>query len=92
MWVLAFSGTPLVIEPSLGQLSGDAGLLPIRPFDPYIGLIEAFAESLDDPRDPDRTEHIFLEMVRSRGDDREGRRSSSQDLSSKPFSTPRSVP
>jgi hypothetical protein len=25
---LAFFGTPLVIEPSLGQLSGDAGLPP----------------------------------------------------------------
>ncbi|HEY7329587.1 MAG TPA: hypothetical protein VH592_18255 [Gemmataceae bacterium] len=31
---LAFFGTPLEIEPSQGQLSGDAGLLPIRPFDP----------------------------------------------------------
>ncbi len=30
---LAFFGTPLVIEPSPGQLSGDAGLLPIRQFD-----------------------------------------------------------
>jgi hypothetical protein len=30
---LAFFGTPLVIEPSPGQLSGDAGLLPIRQFE-----------------------------------------------------------
>jgi hypothetical protein len=29
---LTFFGTPLVIEPSPGQLSGDAGLVPIRPF------------------------------------------------------------
>jgi hypothetical protein len=28
--VLNFFGTPLVIEPSQGQLSSDAGLLPIR--------------------------------------------------------------
>ncbi len=35
---LAFFGTPLVIEPSPGQLSGDAGLLPIRPFDQRMGL------------------------------------------------------
>jgi hypothetical protein len=30
---LTFFGTPLVIEPSPGQLSGDAGLPPLRPFD-----------------------------------------------------------
>jgi hypothetical protein len=34
---LAFLATPLVIEPSPGQLSSDAGLLPIRPFDQHIG-------------------------------------------------------
>jgi hypothetical protein len=30
---LDFFGTRLVIEPSPGQLSGDAGLLPIRQLD-----------------------------------------------------------
>jgi hypothetical protein len=64
--VLDFFGTPLLIEPSPGQLSGDAGLLPVRQFDQHIGLTRAFAEALDDPRDPDLTEHTFLEMVRSR--------------------------
>jgi hypothetical protein len=64
--VLDFFGTPLVIEPSPGQLSGDAGLLPIRQFDERIGLTRDFAEALDDPRDPDLTEHSFLEMARSR--------------------------
>ena len=64
--VLDFFGTQLVIEPSRGQFSGDAGLLPIRQFDQRIGLTRAFAEVLDDPRDPDLTEHTFLEMVRSR--------------------------
>src|SRR5215470_13731389 len=53
--VLDFFGTPLVIEPSAGQLSGDAGLLPVRPFDQRIGLTQAFADALDDPRDPMRT-------------------------------------
>ncbi len=57
---------PLVLEPSLGQLTSDAGLLPIRQFDKRIGLTQAFADALDDPRDPDLTEHTFLEMVRSR--------------------------
>jgi hypothetical protein len=63
---LAFFGTPLVIEPSPGQLSGDAGLLPIRQFDERIGLTRAFADALDDPRDSALTEHTFVEMVRSR--------------------------
>jgi hypothetical protein len=64
--VLGFFGTPLVIEPSAGQLSGDAGLLPIRQFDQRIGLTRAFADALDNPRDQGLTEHTFLEMVRSR--------------------------
>ena len=64
--VLDFFGTPLVIEPSPGQLSGDAGLLPIRQFDERIGLTRDFAAALDDPRHPELTEHTFLEMVRSR--------------------------
>src|SRR6516225_6593126 len=64
--VLDFFGTPLVIEPSAGQLSSDAGLLPIRQFDERIGLTQALTAALDDPRDPDLTAHPFLEMVRSR--------------------------
>jgi hypothetical protein len=64
--VLDFFGTPLVIEPSPGQLSSDAGLLPIRQFDQRIGLTQSFAAALDDPRNPDLSEHTFPEMVRSR--------------------------
>jgi hypothetical protein len=64
--VLDFFGAPLIVEPSVGQLSGDAGLLPVRQFDQRIALTRSFAEALDDPRDPDLTEHTFLEMVRSR--------------------------
>jgi hypothetical protein len=64
--ILNFFGTALVIEPSPGQLSSDAGLLPVRQFDERIGLTRAFTDALDDPRDPGLTEHTFLEMVRSR--------------------------
>jgi hypothetical protein len=64
--VLDFFGTPLVIEPSPGLLSSDTGLLPIRQFDERIGLTRAYAAALDDRRDPELTEHTFLEMVRSR--------------------------
>jgi hypothetical protein len=41
-----FFSTPLVIKPSPGQLTGDAGLLPVRQFDQRIGLTRAFAEAL----------------------------------------------
>src|SRR5438105_1925844 len=51
---LDFFGTPLVIEPSQGQLSSNAGLLPIRQFDDRIGLTRAFTDALDGPRDPHR--------------------------------------
>jgi hypothetical protein len=61
-----FLGTPIIVQPSPGQLSGDAGLLPIRQFDESIGLTQAFADALDDPRDVALTEHTFVEMVRSR--------------------------
>jgi hypothetical protein len=64
--ILDFFSTPLVIEPSPGQLSSDAGLLPIRQFDQRIGLTQAFADALDDPRDPDLIGHTLAEMVRSR--------------------------
>src|SRR5438128_938007 len=61
-----FFGMPLVIERSSGQLSSDAGLPPIRQFDEHLGLTRAFANALDDPRDPELIDHTVLEMVRSR--------------------------
>jgi Transposase DDE domain group 1 len=63
---LSFADLPLVIEPSAGQLTSDAGLLPFRQCDEQLGLTQAFAAVLDDPRDPDLTEHSFLDMVRCR--------------------------
>jgi Transposase DDE domain group 1 len=64
--VLDFFRTPLVLSPSAGQLSSDAGLLPIRQFDERIGFTRAFTNALDDPRDPDLIEHTLAAMVRSR--------------------------
>ena len=58
----------MAIERLPGQLSSDAGLLPVRQFDQRVGLTRAFADALGDPRDPGLTEHTFLEMVRSRVD------------------------
>jgi len=57
---------PIQIEVSDAPLTSDAGLLSLRQFDERIGLTKQFAAVLDDPRDPDLTEHTFLEMVRSR--------------------------
>ena len=62
----AFFDRPIVVEPSHAALSSDAGLLPLRQLDEQIALTQAFADALDDPRDPKLTEHPFLEMVRSR--------------------------
>jgi len=63
---LDFFGTPIVVEPSAGLLTSDAGLLPFRQFDEQLGLTRAFAAVLNDPRDPDLIEHTVLEMVCSR--------------------------
>src|SRR2546423_5766768 len=61
-----FEPLPIQIEVSEAPLTSDAGLLPLRQFDERIGLTKQFAAVFDDPRDPDLTEHTFLEMVRSR--------------------------
>ena len=57
---------PIVVEPSAGALTSDAGLLPIREFDHRLGLTEQFAQALDDPRHQPFVEHTVLEMVRMR--------------------------
>jgi hypothetical protein len=62
----AFFETPIVLEPSPGQLSSDAGLLPFRQLDQHLALTQAFAAVLHDPRDPDLVQHTTLEMVRAR--------------------------
>jgi hypothetical protein len=49
--VLDFFGTPLVIERSPGQSSGDAGLLPVGLSGRGIGFARAF-DALDDPATP----------------------------------------
>ena len=49
---LDFVGRPIVVGPSHGQLSGDAGLVPVRQLDERIGLTQAFAETLTTPVTP----------------------------------------
>ena len=57
---------PIIIEASAARLSSDAGLLAFREFDERIGLTKGFAAGLNDPRDPNKFEHSFLDMSRSR--------------------------
>jgi hypothetical protein len=59
---------PIVVEPSAGQISSDAGLLPFRHLDEQLGLTRQFAEALglDDRRQVGYIGHTFLEMTRSR--------------------------
>jgi hypothetical protein len=64
--VLDFCGTPLVIEPSPGQVSGDAGLLAVRQFDQRIGLTRAFAEAVDGPCVTGLAEHSLSERAPAR--------------------------
>ena len=64
--ILNFFGTALVIEPSPGQLSSDAGLLSIRQFDEGIRLTRAYAEAVDGPRATGLTEHSRSERARAR--------------------------
>lgn len=53
------------VEVSQAQLTGDAGLLPIRQFDEAIGLTERFAEAIEDHRSGDVL-HSQLAMTRQR--------------------------
>ncbi len=62
---LDFFGLPIVLEPSQGQLSGDAGLLPVRRFDERIGLTRSFADALGASPIPP-SPNTPREMIRSR--------------------------
>jgi hypothetical protein len=57
---------PIIVEPSAGQISSDAGLLPFRQLDEQFGITRQFAEALDDRRHVGYIDHTFLEMTRSR--------------------------
>ena len=58
-------GKPVEVEVSQAQLTGDAGLLPIRQLDQAIRLTERFADALKDVRGA-CLRHSLLSMVRQR--------------------------
>ncbi len=49
-----------------GQISGDAGLLPLRAFDQRHGLTRDLAQRLSDPREDERVRHSTLSLLRQR--------------------------
>jgi hypothetical protein len=49
-----------------GEVSSDGGLLLLRRLERHLGLIEAVARALADPRDPERIEHRLADMLRQR--------------------------
>ncbi|HEV2397650.1 MAG TPA: transposase, partial [Candidatus Sulfotelmatobacter sp.] len=49
-----------------GQITSDAGLLPLRAFDQRHHLTGDWAQLLRDPRDDDRIQHDSLALLRQR--------------------------
>jgi len=49
-----------------GDVSSDGGLLLLRKVEHRVGLLEAVARALADPRDPERIEHTLGDMLRQR--------------------------
>jgi hypothetical protein len=49
-----------------GDVSSDGGLLLLRKLERRLGLLDAVAGALADPRDPERIEHGLVDMLRQR--------------------------
>lgn len=49
-----------------GDVSSDGGVLLLRKLERRLGLLEAVARALVDPRDPERIEHRLADMLRQR--------------------------
>ena len=57
---------PILADFSGGQITSDAGLLPLRAFDQRHGLTQELAQHLRDPRQSDRVRHCSLSLLRQR--------------------------
>jgi hypothetical protein len=57
---------PIRADFSGGQISSDAGLLPLRAFDHRHGLTRDLVERLNDPREDERVRHSALSLFRQR--------------------------
>src|SRR6201987_3645646 len=57
---------PIVADFSGGQITSDAGLLPLRAFDQRHGLRQELPQHLRDPRQSGRVRHCSLSLLRQR--------------------------
>jgi Transposase DDE domain group 1 len=57
---------PIRADFSGGQISSDAGLLPLRAFDHRYGLTRGLAKRVCDPREEERIRHSVLSLFRQR--------------------------
>src|ERR1700751_4310540 len=57
---------PILADFSGGQITSDAGLLPLRAFDQRHGLTQELAQHLRDPRQSGRVRHCSLALLRQR--------------------------
>lgn len=56
----------VLIEARRDRLTADAGVLLMRELSYRLGLARLVSEHLDDPRDPGKITHPFLELLRTR--------------------------
>lgn len=66
--LISFEFSPhlaVVVERHAGQISSDAGLLPLREFDAKLDYTRRMADLLDDPK-PQQRGHSLLSMLRQR--------------------------
>jgi hypothetical protein len=57
---------PVTVDAAGGDLSSDAGLIPIALADRRLGLTEKLAAALHDPRDPRRIDFTMHDLLRQR--------------------------
>ena len=57
---------PIRADFSGGQITSDAGLLPVRAFDEHYGLTRGLAQRVCDPREEERVRHSVLSLFRQR--------------------------
>jgi hypothetical protein len=60
------SRKPIALDFDGGDLSSDAGLLPLALADQRMQLTQQMAEALHDPRDPRRIDHSLHDLLRER--------------------------
>ena len=57
---------PVLLDFEAGRLSSDGGMMLVGPVDGHLGLTQAMASVLHDERDPKRTKHSMLDLMRQR--------------------------